>query len=152
MPVTTRRQAKQLLQQHAASHLNLNNLPAEIIEEIAFHLKCEAEDSDETATDPLEFEDVEYERMSVKSMDPEDGVPEVKVMPCCRSGDSEEEVDADGTRIPILNGCSTFSATSKRIREIVFHRRQTRRRTIRYCPRWLQETQHLPLVIRSRYT
>jgi hypothetical protein len=41
MPVTTRRQAYQAKQIHAASPTNLNNLPAEIIQEIAFYLNAD---------------------------------------------------------------------------------------------------------------
>jgi hypothetical protein len=150
MPVTTRRQANQARQAHALSHLNLNNLPAEIIEEIAFHLTSDAKEPQETGVDSSEFDDVDVDQMSVTSHTEEDGPPDVQVMPCCRPGD--EEADWYGFRIPILDDRSIFSATSKRIRDIVFHRRQTRRRTIRYCDQWVQETQALPLTVRSRYT
>jgi hypothetical protein len=150
MPVTTRRQANHTRLAHADSHLNLNNLPAEIIEEIAYHLKSDAGDSEGTATDPsTEFEDVNVDLMSVTSIGSEDDVPDVPVMPCCRPGDLKKH--SYGSRIPVLDDRSVFSATSKRIREIVFHRRQRRRRTIRYCPQWLQETQQVPLAIRARY-
>jgi hypothetical protein len=150
MPVTTRRQATQAREEHALSHLNLNNLPAEIIDEIAFHLTPDARDPQETETDPPGFDDVDHERMSVTSFTEEEGPPEIEVMPCCRLED--EEADWYESRLPILDDRSTFSATSKRIRDIVFHRRQARRRTIRYCDQWVQETQALPLTVRSRYT
>lgn len=147
MPVLTRRQAQAAQEVHALSHTNLNNLPAEIIGEIASHLRsdwhdCDSEDSD--------FSDDDYDQMSVGSVDPEDEPPEVKVLPCCRQGESQ--VAVDGSRIPVLDHESIFSATSKRIREIVFNRRQSRRRTIRYCDQWRRETMSLSVAARHRYT
>jgi hypothetical protein len=91
MPVTTRRQATQARQAHALSHLNLNNLPAEIIGEIEFHLTPDPIPPQETETDPLVFDDVDHERMSVTSFTEEEGPPDVEVMPCCRPGDEEAE-------------------------------------------------------------
>lgn len=156
MPVTTRQQANRARQAHAVSHLNINNLPAEIIEEIAFHLTPDSRHPQETETHSSGFDDIDHDRMSVTSLTEEEGPPDVEVMPCCRPRDQEadwdEEADWYASGIPILDERSTFSATSKRIRDIVFHRRQTRRRTIRYCNQWVFETQDLPLAVRSRYT
>jgi hypothetical protein len=135
MPVTT-------------SRLSLVDLPAEIIQEIAYHLEPGSEDPDHS-----DFSDVEYDRMSVTSMDSmdsEDSTPMVKVLPCCRAGDEESTVGEE--RIPVLDQVSTFSVTSKRIRDLLFGRRQKRRRTIRYCDRWREETMQSPEATRSRYT
>jgi hypothetical protein len=149
MPVTTRRQAEQALKAHAQSHLNLNNLPAEIIQAIADHLAPDREDPDEIE-DLAGLDDFD-DQMSFFSADSQDNPPEVKVMPCCRRGD-EREVSAGEPRIPVLDERSTFSATSKRIREAVWNRRQRSRRTIRYCDQWIQETLLLSEQTRSRYT
>lgn len=140
MPVTECRQAQDVTQR-----LGLNDLPAEIIQEIAHHL-----DPDPQETDSSEFSDVDYNQMSVTSMDPEDGKPAIKVMPCCRPGD--EKALADDSRIPILNDRSNFSATSRMIYNVVAEGRLTRRRTIWYCQKWIQETKQIPEATRSRYT
>jgi hypothetical protein len=147
MPVFPRRQARHAEQAHAISHTNLNNLPAEIIEGIAYQLDP---DADTTASDGSEFSDIDYDRMSVISVDPKDGPPEIKAVPCCQLGD--KEADADEPRIPVLNQRSIFSSASKRIRNIVFDRKQSKRRTIRYCDRWIQETMQIPEATRARYT
>jgi hypothetical protein len=144
MPVTTRRQARQEQQ----SHLNLNNLPAEIIQEIAYQLHS---DPDDSVTDfGLDFSDIDFDRMSVTSWPSEDGAPDVKVMPCCRRGDTV--VVGDEARIDILDKRSTFSATSSRIRDVVFNRRQKGPRTIRYCNQWIRETMQVTEATRARYT
>jgi hypothetical protein len=151
MPVTTRRQARQAEQAqqvHRLSHTNLNNLPAEILQEIADHL--DPNTSETESDDSSEFSDDDYEWMSVTSQNPEDGPPEVKVMPCCRPGDNP--IDADEPRIPVLDERSIFATTSRRIRDVVFNRAQKRRRTIRYCDKWIQETLELSEATRSRYT
>jgi hypothetical protein len=153
MPVTTLRQARNAEQAHSLSHTNLNNLPAEIIQEIANHLHPprKLNQVKETETkDPLEFSDDDEDQMSVFSRGPGDGTPEVKVMPCCRPGD--DTVVAEEPRIDVLDGSSIFSAASSRLRNIVFNGRQTRRRTIRYCDKWIQETRKLSEMTRSRYT
>jgi hypothetical protein len=149
MPVTTRRQGKERLQAHAQSHLNLNNLPAEILQEIASYLAPDREDPDQIE-DPARLDDFDDGRMSFFADYPEDGTPETKVLPCCRPGD--EKVDASEPRIPILDERSIFSATSKRIREVVWNRRQMSRRTIRYCDQWILETKKVSEETRSRYT
>jgi hypothetical protein len=149
MPVTTRRQAQQQIKQaHAESHTNLNNLPAEILQEIAYHLNPDAAET--SSDDGSDFSDIEYDRQSVVSVEPDQGPPDVDVMPCCRAGDDESI--ATGAGIPILDYRSIFSAVSRRIRDVVWNRRQKRRRTIRYCDRWIQETTQLSEATRSRYT
>jgi hypothetical protein len=145
MPVSTRRQTQHAKHLHSLSHTNLNNFPTEIVDEIAHHLNPDPEDGYHS-----DFSDVSYERMSVTSANSDMDKVEVKVMPCCRPGD--EEVHADESRIPVLDDRLIFSATSRRMRDVVFNRRQTRRRTIRYCDRWKEETMQLSEAIRSRYT
>lgn len=83
MPVTTRRQ------HDALSPLTLNNLPTEILHEIASHLGSGIQDSD-NPDDP----DVEYDRMSIISLDTNRGAdpdraPVPQPMPCCRPGDEK---------------------------------------------------------------
>jgi hypothetical protein len=136
------------MQAHVQSHLNLNNLPAEIIQAIADHLAPDREDPDETE-DPAELDDFDDD-MSFFSANSQDDPPEIKVMPCCRPGD--EKVGAGEPRIPVLDERSTFSATSKRIRDVVWNRRRRSRRTIRYCDQWIQETMLVSEETRSRYT
>lgn len=150
MPVITRQQAIHAKQAHAASHTNLNNLPAEILHEIAFYLNADHEDPQPTETDTAGFDDFDDDQMSVVSAESNDDPPDVKVMPCCRSRD--EKVGAGEPRISVLNERSTFSATSRRIRDVVFNRRQTTRKTIRYCDQWIDETMQLSEATRSRYT
>jgi hypothetical protein len=145
MSASPHAQTPQAQQAPPYSAPNLNDLPAEIIQEIAHHLAPDALDADR---DDPDDSDIEYDRMSVTSL--EYGEPNPKVMPCCRKGD--EKVGADESRIPVFDARSIFSATSRRIRDAVFSCRQTRRRTVRYCQQWIQETQQLPESIRSRYT
>jgi hypothetical protein len=74
MPVTTRRQAQQQIKQaHAESHTNLNNLPAEILQEIAYHLNPDAAET--SSDDESDFSDIEYDRQSVVSVEPDHGPP-----------------------------------------------------------------------------
>jgi hypothetical protein len=148
MPVTTRRQAQQQIKQaHAESHTNLNNLPAEILQEIAYHLNPDVEDA--WSDKGSKFSDIEYDRQSVVSVEPDQGPPEVEVVPCCRDGD--EKKIASGAGIPILDDRSTFSTVSRRIRDVVWNRRQKRCRTIRYCDRWIQDTMQVSEATRSRH-
>jgi hypothetical protein len=144
MPVTTRRQAQQAQQTREDSTVTLDHLPAEIIQEIMYHLDPHTQDAESVDS---EFSDVDYDRMSVTSMGY--GSPERKVMPCCRIKDGD--VGAGESRIPIMDSRSTFSATSRRMRDIVSSERHTRRRTIRYCKQWIEETRQLSGAIRSRY-
>jgi hypothetical protein len=130
----------------AVSHLNLNNLPAEIIQEIASHLRPDWYESQSADSD---FSDDDYDDMSVCSVEAEDGPPELKVLPCCRPGDSE--ASEGESRTPILDDEANFSATSNRIRDIVFDRPQGRRKTIRYCEQWRRETMKISEAVRLRY-
>jgi hypothetical protein len=149
MFVTTRQQAYHTKKPHAASHLNLNNLPAEIIEQIAFHLNPDSKDPHHTAN-PARSDDFDDDQMSFFSDYAADKTRETKVIPCCQFG--EENVDASEPSIPILDARSIFSATSKRIRDVVWNRRQTKRKNIRYCDQWILETRHVSEETRSRYT
>jgi hypothetical protein len=46
-------------------------------------------DSEDSVTDfGSDFSDIDFDRMSVTSWPSEDGAPDVKVMPCCRRGDT----------------------------------------------------------------
>jgi hypothetical protein len=88
--------------------------------------------------------------LSVVSVESDEDPPDVEVMPCCRSGD--EKVCADEPRIPVVDERSVFSATSRRIRDVVFNRRQVIRKTVRYCDQWIEETMQLSEAARARYT
>lgn len=140
-------QAQQAQQEHALSRTNLNNLPAEIIQEIARQLNPEEEQSE--VGYGSDFADVDCDRMPVDAFPLKHGPRDTKVMPCCRWGDPR--VGEGETGIPVLNNCSVFSATSKRIRDIVFHRRQRKQRTIRFCNHWTAETKQIPEAVRARY-
>jgi hypothetical protein len=144
----TRRKARQEEQAPADPPINLNDLPAEILLEIAYHLNPDAEEA--WSEDGSDFSDIEYVRQSVCSWESSKDPSEVDVIPCCRPGDDARI--ASGGEIPIRDHRSTFSAVSRRIREVVWNRRHKRLRTIRYCERWIQETTQLSEATRSRYS
>jgi hypothetical protein len=147
MPIPTRRHDCRANEMHKLSRTKLDSLPAEILQEIAYHLDNNPE---EPETSLSGFSDVDHERMSVTSLDPPYGKPNVTSMACCRPGDPE--MYENESRMYVLSDYRTLAATSRRIREVLLSCRQTRRETIRYCDHWKKKTMQLSDVTRSRYT
>jgi hypothetical protein len=98
-------QAQQAQQEHVLSRTNLIDLPAEIIQEIAYYLSSE-EDQSEVGYSP-DFSDVDCGRISVDAFPSKYGPWDMTVMPCCRW--SDPRVEEGQRRIPVLNGCGMSS-------------------------------------------